>query len=75
MTAVKKTISINEDILKEASTINPNFSSVVEMALIEYLHHYRIHKAAESFGKWKNRKESSVDFVNNLRKKDNRDEK
>ncbi len=72
MSTVKKTISISEELVKEATEIAPNFSAVVETALIEYLHHYRLKKAANSFGKWKNRKENSVKLVNKLRKENRR---
>jgi hypothetical protein len=74
MTAIKKTISISEELITEASTVAPNFSAVVETALIEYLQHYRVKKAISSFGKWEQRSESSVDIVNQLRKEDGRND-
>lgn len=73
MTAVKKTISIDENVAKEASIINSNFSAVVEAALIEYIHHYRFQKAVNSFGKWGEREENSADFISNLRSQDDRE--
>jgi hypothetical protein len=73
MTAIKKTISINEDIVKKATAIAPNFSATVEAALIEYIHKHRVKKAIQSFGKWDNRAESSVDIINSLRSHDDRD--
>jgi hypothetical protein len=73
MTAIKKTISIDEDVVKEASILNSNFSAIVEAALIEYLHHHRILKAVNSFGKWGERKGNSADFISNLRSKDDRE--
>ena len=73
MTAIKKTVSIDEKIAEEASTIAPNFSAVVEAALIEYIQHHRTQKALQSFGKWEERKENSVDIVNELRRKDDRE--
>jgi hypothetical protein len=69
--AVKKTISINEKVAKEAYAISRNFSSIVEMALIFYLQHHHVKKAMQSFGKWEKRTESSVDIVDNLRYEDN----
>lgn len=72
MGAVKKTISISEDLVKEANSITSNFSAVVEAALVDYLRHYRIKCATESFGKWQERKDSSIDLVNQLRKEDRR---
>lgn len=73
MSVVKKTISIDENIAKEASALNANFSAVVEAALIEYIHHYRIQKAINSFGKWGQREEESANFVSNLRSQDDRE--
>ena len=73
MSAIKKTISIDESIAKEASTISPNFSAVVEAALVEYIHHHRVQKAIQSFGKWEDQKEDSADIVRNLRKHDDRE--
>lgn len=73
MSAIKKTISINENVAKEASAISPNFSAVVEAALIEYIHHHRVNKALQSFGGWGKRQESSGDIVNELRREDDRE--
>lgn len=70
MRAIKKTVSVSEDLVKEAKAINTNFSSVVEAALVEYLHHYKRQKAIASFGKWQERKKSSIDIVNDLRKEE-----
>jgi hypothetical protein len=72
MQAIKKTISISEELVQEAGSIGPNFSAVVETALIHYLHEYRLQKALNSFGKWEKRKESSVDLVNQLREEGGR---
>ena len=73
MTAIKKSISITENLVKEANTINPNFSLVVEAALIEYIHQHKMKKAIQSFGQWEPGNQSSVDIVNDLRRYDNRD--
>lgn len=73
MSAIKKTISINEDIAKEAAALNPNFSSVVEAALIEYIQHHRVKMAINSFGKWSDREESSAEMVAKLRSRDDRE--
>jgi post-segregation antitoxin (ccd killing protein) len=72
MSAIKKTVSIDKNIAEEASALNSNFSAVVEAALVEYIHHHRVQKATHSFGKWEERKESSVDIVNDLRREDSR---
>jgi hypothetical protein len=73
MSILKKTISIDENIAKEASAISSNFSAVVEAALIEYIQHYRAEKAIQSFGKWVEREESSAKLVAELRSQDDRD--
>ncbi len=73
MTAIKKTISIDEQLAKDAMGIESNFSAVVETALIEYIQQYRIKKAINSFGKWSDRKESSADIVKDLRRQDDRE--
>jgi post-segregation antitoxin (ccd killing protein) len=70
MTTVKKTISIDKHIAKEASAINSNFSAVVEAALKNYIHHHRAEKAIASFGKWSKRTRSSAEFVSDLRNKE-----
>ena len=72
MSVVKKTVSIDENVAKEASALNSNFSAIVEAALVEYMHHYRIQKAIQSFGKWESREETSADIVKNLRSHDDR---
>jgi len=73
MSAIKKTVSIDENIAKEAKAIAPNFSAVVEAALVEYIQHHRIEKAIKSFGKWGERTESSADIVSELRRQDDRE--
>jgi hypothetical protein len=73
MSTIKKTISIDEKIVNEATAIAPNFSAVVETALIEYIQHRRTAKAIQSFGKWGERKESSSEIVNDLRRQDDRE--
>jgi len=72
MGAVKKSVYISEELLKEANAVNSNFSAVVEMALVDYIHKQRVQKALKSFGCWADRAESSVDIVNNLRREDDR---
>jgi hypothetical protein len=72
MSAIKKTVSIDENIVKEAAAIASNFSSVVEAALVEYIQHHRVKKALQSFGTWGVRKETSADMVSELRRQDDR---
>ena len=73
MGAIKKTVSIDEKIAQEASDIAPNFSAVVEAALVEYIQHHRAQKALQSFGKWSEREENSAEIVNKLRRQDDRE--
>lgn len=73
MGAIKKTVSIDEKIAKDAGSISSNFSAVVEAALVEYIHHHRVKKALESFGKWVDRDERSADIVSKLRRTDDRE--
>ncbi len=72
MGAVKKSIYISENLLKETGAINSNFSAVVEEALIEYIHHHKVKKALNSFGGWTNRTGNSIEIVNDLRRTDDR---
>ena len=74
MGAIKKTISIEENIAKEAGSISSNFSAVVEAALVEYIHHHRVKKALQSFGKWSSRDKNSADIVDDLRRTDERED-
>lgn len=67
MKAVKKTISIPEDLCTKVGEVSNNFSAIVTLALIEYLQHYKIKKAEASFGQWQKRIEKSVALVNQIR--------
>ena len=72
MSIIKKTVSLSSDLVEEAQAISTNFSSLVEAALRDYLHHYYVAKAKESFGKWQTRDEDSVTIVNELRTEEGR---
>lgn len=72
MSVIKKTVSLSSDIVEKAQRISSNFSLLVETALRDYLHHYTVKKAKESFGKWQLRDSDSVSLVNDLRKEDTR---
>lgn len=72
MSVVKKTVSLSSDLVEEAQTISSNFSLLVEEALKEYLRHYYVTKALESFGKWQPRTEDSVTLTNEMRKENER---
>lgn len=72
MSLVKKTVSLSSDLVNETKAVSSNFSSVVEEALKEYLKHYYVTKALESFGKWQPRSEDSVTLTNDLRMENER---
>jgi Post-segregation antitoxin CcdA len=72
MTVIKKTVSLSSDIVDEVQALFSNFSLAVETALKEYLHHYRVQKALESFGKWESRDKDSVALINELREEKER---
>ena len=67
MSIIKKTISIEEDLLEQSKAVSKNFSAVVNEALRCYLKQNRIKKAIKSFGQWAPRKNDSVTIVNQLR--------
>ena len=67
MGLIKKSITISNDLLKEAQGVSENFSALVAEALRAYLKQRKIQKAMESFGSWEDRKKKSVDLVNEMR--------
>lgn len=73
MALVKTSISIPEDILKQAKDLSDNFSSLVTEALKDYLRKKTVEKALQSFGKWGNRDKDSRDIVNEMRIEAGRD--
>jgi post-segregation antitoxin (ccd killing protein) len=52
MGLTKKSITISDDLLKEAQGVSENFSALVAEALRAYLKQRKIQKAVESFGSW-----------------------
>ena len=72
MSAVKKTISIPDELFNEADQLSDNFSSLVCQALEAYINHVKIEYAVQSFGQWQERETSSIDIVNQLRKDEGR---
>ena len=73
MHLTKTSITLPDDLLKEARAISRNFSGLVTDALREYIRQCKVRQAMESFGSWKDREESSVDMVNSMRKEKERD--
>ena len=73
MHLTKTSITLPDDLLKEAKAISKNFSSLVTDALREYIRQRKVQKAMESFGSWEKRENSSTEIVNELRKVEGRD--
>ncbi len=73
MGLTKKSITISDDLLKEAKGVSENFSALVADALRVYLEQRKIQKAMESFGSWEDRQKKSVDLVNEMRAERGRD--
>jgi post-segregation antitoxin (ccd killing protein) len=73
MHLTKTSITLPDDLLKEAKMISNNFSGLVAEALREYIRQCKVRKAMGSFGSWKEREESSVDMVNAMRNDKERD--
>ena len=73
MHLTKTSITLPDDLLREAKSISQNFSGLVAEALREYIQQRKVQKAMERFGSWKGRDESSVDMVNEMRKEEGRD--
>ncbi len=73
MNLTKTSITIPEELLKEAKAVSKNFSSLVAEALTEYLRQRRTQRAVESFGSWREHEEDGIDTVNRLRSEGGRD--
>jgi metal-responsive CopG/Arc/MetJ family transcriptional regulator len=73
MHLTKTSITLPDDLLKEAKSISKNFSGLVTDALREYIRQRKVQKAMESFGSWEKGKESSTEIVNELRMNEGRD--
>ncbi|MGA1842475.1 MAG: hypothetical protein ACMUIU_17815 [bacterium] len=68
MKLVKKSITIPEELILLSNKVSDNFSALVTKALEEYLKKENIKKAISAFGSWEDKRSSSVEIVNNLRK-------
>ena len=73
MQLTKTSITIPDELLKEAKAISKNFSGVVAEALTEYLRQRKVQKAMESFGAWKDSEEGGTETMNRLRSEGGRD--
>ncbi len=70
MAVIKKTISLPEELYKEAENISHNFSEIVKEALSEYIKKKKIEKALSTAGTFKDLKETGVEYVDKMRKED-----
>jgi len=70
----KTSITIPDDIYKQAKAETDNFSALVAMALEGYMRTKQIEKAKASFGKWQERNKPSVEIVNALRVEERRND-
>jgi len=70
---IKTSITIPDDLFKEAKEFSDNFSALVTESIKDYMRKKKVEKALNSFGKWGERNEDSVDIVNELRSEKERD--
>ena len=70
---IKTFITIPDDLFKEAKEFSDNFSALVTESIKDYMRKKKVEKALNSFGKWGERNEDSVDTVNELRSEKERD--
>jgi predicted CopG family antitoxin len=69
---MKTSVTIPDDVYKEARKQSDNFSLIVSEALREYLRAKKVEKAKASFGKWEKRGKASTELVKELRKEESR---
>lgn len=69
---VKTSVTIPDDVYKEAKRQSENFSLLVSEALKEYLRMRNVEKARASFGKWEKRDKASAEIVKEIRKEEGR---
>jgi predicted CopG family antitoxin len=67
---VKTSVTIPDDVYKEAKKQSENFSMLVSEALKAYFRMRKVEKARASFGKWEKRDKESADIVKELRKEE-----
>ena len=72
MKTIKTSVTIPDELYREAKSLSANFSAIVSRALREYLQTEKIKKAIDSFGTWEERESSSVEIVNAFREEDDR---
>ncbi|AMM39908.1 protein containing DUF217 [Candidatus Desulfofervidus auxilii] len=67
MAVVKKTVSISEDIYREAVGFSKNFSQTINQALKEFIKKKKREKLLSLAGSWEDFEEDGVEFVNRIR--------
>ncbi len=72
MSLIKTSVTIPDDIYKQAKEESGNLSELVTEALREHLRRKKVEKAARSFGSWEKREKSSIEIVNDLRQEEAR---
>ncbi len=70
MAAIKKTISLPEELYKEAENLSNNFSEIVKEALSEYIKKKKIEKTLSTAGAFKDMKETGIEYVDKIRNED-----
>jgi post-segregation antitoxin (ccd killing protein) len=68
----KTSVTIPDDLLREARKLSDNFSALVTEAIEDYMRKKKVEKALGSFGKWSDRGKDSVDLVNEMRSEEGR---
>jgi len=69
---MKTSVTIPDDVYREAKKQTDNFSLLVSEALKEFLRMKKVEKAKTSFGKWGKRGKTSINIVKELRKEESR---
>ncbi|WP_293447859.1 type II toxin-antitoxin system CcdA family antitoxin [Persephonella sp.] len=70
MATIKKTISLPEELYKEAENLSQNFSEIVKESLSEYIKKKKIEKALSTAGDFKDIKETGIEYVDRIRNED-----
>jgi post-segregation antitoxin (ccd killing protein) len=70
---IKTSVTIPDDLFKEARRFSDNFSALVAEAIKDYMRKKKVERALNSFGKWEERDTDSVNIVNELRSEKGRD--
>jgi hypothetical protein len=64
---MKTSVQIPDEVYRQTKLVSENFSSVVTLALKDYLKKSKIKNALQSFGSWESREMDSVELINELR--------